>query len=77
MHTRCRSDFLAFRRTSRYDSLRGEELERLTSDAAERIRLRLIEAAGFERLLLRTDPSPWTGAQLADAADSGGRGPTG
>ena len=45
---------------------RGEELERLTSEVAERIRLRLIEAAGFERLLLRTDPSPWTGAQLTD-----------
>lgn len=46
---------------------RRHELEGLTSDVAERLRLRLTEAAGFEGLFLRTDPSAWTGAQLHDA----------
>jgi very-short-patch-repair endonuclease len=45
---------------------RGAELDRLTPENAERTRMRLIEAAGFETLFLRTDPSPWTGAQLTD-----------
>src|SRR5207249_4911642 len=45
---------------------RGAELERLTPENADRIRMRLIEAAGFETLFLRSDPSPWAGAQLPD-----------
>jgi hypothetical protein len=47
---------------------RGEELQRLSSETAEKIRDLLVEAAGFESLFLRTDPSPWTGAKLKDGA---------
>jgi very-short-patch-repair endonuclease len=47
---------------------RGEELRRLNSDTAEQVRDLLAEAAGFESLFLRTDPSPWTGAKLYDGA---------
>ena len=43
---------------------RGEELLRIRPDVAERVRDLLIEAAGFESLFLRSDPSPWTGARL-------------
>lgn len=35
---------------------------------AERVRDLLAEAAGFESLFLRTDPSAWTGAKLPDGA---------
>jgi hypothetical protein len=45
---------------------RGDELTRITAKAAERICDLLVEAAGFESLFLRTDPSPWTGAKLSD-----------
>lgn len=48
---------------------RGAELARLTPDAAQRVRDRLTEAAGFASLFLRTDRSPWTGANLASGAD--------
>ena len=47
---------------------RGEELLRIRTDVAERVRDLLVEAAGFESLFLRTDPSPWTGAKLRDGA---------
>jgi very-short-patch-repair endonuclease len=43
---------------------RGEELNRLTSPLAERVRDLLIEVGGFRALFLRTNPSPWTGAGL-------------
>jgi len=43
-------------------------LYRLKPDVAEHIRDLLAEAAGFESLFLRTDPSPWTGAKLPDGA---------
>jgi hypothetical protein len=45
---------------------RGEELLRLKPDVAVRVRNLLTEAAGFESLFLRNDPSPWTGANLPD-----------
>jgi very-short-patch-repair endonuclease len=45
---------------------RGEELYRLKPDIAEHICDLLAEAAGFESLFLRSDPSPWTGARLPD-----------
>jgi very-short-patch-repair endonuclease len=47
---------------------RGDELYRLNPDTAERVRDLLHEAAGFESLFIRTDPSPWTGADLPDGA---------
>jgi len=46
---------------------RRPDIDTLTADVAERIRLRLTEAAGFETLFLRSDPSPWTGAELTTA----------
>ena len=47
---------------------RGDDLLRLRSDVAEQVCDLLTEAAGFESLFLRTDPSPWTGAKLNDGA---------
>ncbi|MBI3695176.1 MAG: DUF4011 domain-containing protein [Acidobacteria bacterium] len=47
---------------------RGDELNRITPDVAERIVDLLVEAAGFESLFLKTDPSPWTGAKLPDGS---------
>jgi very-short-patch-repair endonuclease len=49
---------------------RGEDLNRLTPDAAVRVHDLLAEAAGFESLFLRTDSSPWTGARLRDGAST-------
>jgi hypothetical protein len=47
---------------------RGAELLRLTPPADRHITDLLAEAGGFAPLFLRTDPSPWTGAILADGA---------
>lgn len=47
---------------------RGDELCRIDPDLAEHVQDLLGEAAGFESLFLRTDPSPWTGAKLRDGA---------
>jgi hypothetical protein len=47
---------------------RGEELRQLRPDLADRVRDLLEEAAGFESLFVRTNPSPWTGAKLPDGA---------
>ena len=45
---------------------RGAELSRLTPPADRQIADLLTDAGGFASLFLRTDPSPWTGAALAD-----------
>ena len=45
---------------------RGAELARLTPPVDRQIADLLTEAGGFASLFLRTDPSPWTGAILAD-----------
>jgi very-short-patch-repair endonuclease len=45
---------------------RGAELAPITPHAAEQIHDLLREAAGFEGLLLRNDPSPWTGVAFRD-----------
>ena len=45
---------------------RGPELARIKAGGVEKIRELLKEATGFASLLLRTDPSPWTGARLPD-----------
>lgn len=47
---------------------RGTELAKLTPAVAQSVRDALIEAAGFKSLFLRTDVSPWTGANLPDGA---------
>ena len=47
---------------------RGEELNALTSQQAAAVRDLLVEAAGFEELFLRNDPSPWTGARIVNGA---------
>ncbi|HEY4358893.1 MAG TPA: AAA domain-containing protein [Acidobacteriaceae bacterium] len=47
---------------------RGAELQRIGPAQAGEIRDLLHEAAGFEALFLRSDPSPWTGARFADGA---------
>jgi len=47
---------------------RGTELQKITPAVAQHVRDALTEAAGFATLFLRTDPSPWTGAQLRDGA---------
>ena len=47
---------------------RGAELMRLSPPANGQISDLLTEAGGFASLFLRTDPSPWTGADLADGA---------
>ncbi len=44
----------------------GQELSRITTRVAQQIRDLLTEAGGLASLFLRTDPSPWTGAQLPD-----------
>src|SRR5208282_1157537 len=47
---------------------RGAELSRLAPPVDREISDLLAEASGFAPLFLRTDPSPWTGAVLADGA---------
>jgi very-short-patch-repair endonuclease len=47
---------------------RGSDLARLTPDVSREIVDLLNEAGGLASLFLRTDPSPWTGATLADGA---------
>jgi very-short-patch-repair endonuclease len=47
---------------------RGPALATLVPTVAEEIEALLIEAGGFDGLLLRTDPSPWTPADIADGA---------
>src|SRR5579862_8599729 len=46
---------------------RAPELSVLTADRAKQGRDLLAEAAGFEALFNRTDPSPWCGLELANA----------
>lgn len=48
---------------------RDRELQQITRKSAEGVKDLLIEAAGFETLFLRTDPSPWAGARLTDGAE--------
>lgn len=45
---------------------RGPDLLQITATRAERVLDLLREAAGFETLFLRTDASPWNGAELKD-----------
>lgn len=45
---------------------RGDELNRISPTVAQQVRDLLVEAGGFETLFLRTNPSPWTGAKLAN-----------
>jgi very-short-patch-repair endonuclease len=45
---------------------RGPDLMQITAKSAERVMDLLGEAAGFEALFTRTDPSPWTGVELKD-----------
>lgn len=45
---------------------RGSDLIQITKKSAERVVDLLREAAGFETLFTRTDPSPWTGVELKD-----------
>lgn len=45
---------------------RGTELARLTPEVSQQINDFLVGAGGFAPLFLRSDPSPWTGAALAD-----------
>jgi very-short-patch-repair endonuclease len=47
---------------------RGEELNLLKPGVAELVRDLLADAAGFQSLFLRTDPSPWTGARLPNGS---------
>src|SRR6202049_3200258 len=47
---------------------RGTELSKLTPPSDHQIADLLTEAGGLASLFLRTDPSPWTGADLADGA---------
>ncbi|MFL6438115.1 MAG: AAA domain-containing protein [Terriglobales bacterium] len=47
---------------------RGDSLNKLTPVTADAVRDMLKEAAGFASLFLRTDRSPWTGAQLGSGA---------
>lgn len=46
---------------------RTTELTAITADRAKQVRDLLAEAAGFEALFNRTDPSPWCGIELANA----------
>ena len=46
---------------------RGADLASITPEKAKQIRDLLSEAMGFERLIDRTDPSPWCGIELRDA----------
>ncbi|HEY0735383.1 MAG TPA: AAA domain-containing protein [Herpetosiphonaceae bacterium] len=48
---------------------RGSALQTLNATNAAAIRDLLIEAGSFERLFLRNDPSPWTGAMLPSGTD--------
>jgi hypothetical protein len=43
---------------------RAAELTAITVDRAKQVRDLLVEAAGFEALFNRTDPSPWCGLEL-------------
>lgn len=45
---------------------RGAELASLTPEVSQNVSDLLVEAGGLASLVLRTDPSPWTGAVLAD-----------
>src|ERR1700722_16069849 len=45
---------------------RGADLMQITRKRAERVLDLLGEAAGFETLFNRSDPSPWTGVELKD-----------
>ncbi len=45
---------------------RGPDLDRLNAETTAAVRDLLVEAGGFGGLFLRIDPSPWTGATLAD-----------
>ena len=45
---------------------RGEELDRLTPGAMDEAYPLLSELEGFDGLFLRTDPSQWTGAKMAN-----------
>jgi very-short-patch-repair endonuclease len=45
---------------------RGADLMQITAGRAERVLDLLGEAAGFETLFNRSDPSPWTGVELKD-----------
>jgi very-short-patch-repair endonuclease len=45
---------------------RGAELARLTPEVSQQVNDLFAEAGGLASLFLRTDPSPWTGAVLAD-----------
>ncbi len=46
---------------------RAAELTAITADRAKQVRDLLAEAAGFEALFNRTDPSPWCGLELSNA----------
>ncbi|MGK2966022.1 MAG: DUF4011 domain-containing protein, partial [Tepidiformaceae bacterium] len=47
---------------------RAADLDRLTPEARAAVHNLLVEAGGFGGLFSHDDPSPWTGAQLADGA---------
>lgn len=49
---------------------RGASLDEISRERGERIEDLLREAAGVERLFLRDDPSPWTGATIKNAQDA-------
>ena len=49
------------------NSLARSDLNSITVDRAKQIRDMLSEAAGFESLINRSDPSPWCGVELRDA----------
>lgn len=51
---------------------RGASLDHFNGEAAAAIQALLTEAGGFGGLFLRDDPSPWTGATLADGAAAQG-----
>jgi very-short-patch-repair endonuclease len=46
---------------------RGAELDSVTGERAKQIKELLVEAAGFESLVNRSDPSPWCGIELDNA----------
>lgn len=47
---------------------RGPALARLDGPTAQAVETLLLESSGFETLLLRTDPSPWTGAAIPNGS---------
>jgi len=47
---------------------RGDDLTRIAEAGPQRVRDLLREALGFASLFVRTDPSPWTGAEPPDGA---------